>query len=226
MKTAENEAVQQYLTAVEREASALPAERRQELLADLAEHIDVTLAERRIHDGGQGHDGQGVGADGRDGADADAVRDVLRELGDPRTIAATALRETATALGETDAGQKTSSGPSPALAPARSSARLGIPAWIAVLLLAVATPLGLVLPGIVAGLVRIAGVVMLWVTPRWTTAQKVLATLATVAAITVPNVIMAIVDPVGDLPWTILHAFQVLIPLAVSGWLWVARDRD
>ncbi|CAB65588.1 MULTISPECIES: HAAS signaling domain-containing protein [Streptomyces] len=38
--------VRDYLAAVEREASALPADRRQELLADLAEHIDVTRAER------------------------------------------------------------------------------------------------------------------------------------------------------------------------------------
>ncbi|WP_425329705.1 HAAS signaling domain-containing protein [Streptomyces cacaoi] len=33
--------MEQYLAAVEREASALPPERRQELLADLAEHVDV-----------------------------------------------------------------------------------------------------------------------------------------------------------------------------------------
>lgn len=44
MKT--SDLVQDYLRAVEREASALPAERRQELLADLAEHIEVTRAER------------------------------------------------------------------------------------------------------------------------------------------------------------------------------------
>ncbi|MEK8144175.1 hypothetical protein NKH18_26955 [Streptomyces sp. M10(2022)] len=38
--------VRDYLSAVEREGSALPADRRQELLADLAEHIEVTRAER------------------------------------------------------------------------------------------------------------------------------------------------------------------------------------
>lgn len=63
--------VRDYLSAVEREASALPADRRQELLADLAEHIEVTCAER---------------------PDA-AIGEVLAELGDPRTIAATALAE-------------------------------------------------------------------------------------------------------------------------------------
>ena len=60
-----------YLSAVEREASALPADRRQELLADLAEHIEVTRAER-------------PGA---------AIGEILAELGDPRAIATTALAE-------------------------------------------------------------------------------------------------------------------------------------
>ncbi|MFI8209307.1 HAAS signaling domain-containing protein [Streptomyces werraensis] len=63
-----SQAVQSFLTAVEREASALPAERRQELLADLAEHIEVALFERP----------------GQEQA-------ILAELGDPRTIASTAL---------------------------------------------------------------------------------------------------------------------------------------
>lgn len=66
-----SELVRDYLAAVEREASALPAERRQELVADLAEHIEIALAERP------------------GGSD----REILRELGDPRTIAATALQE-------------------------------------------------------------------------------------------------------------------------------------
>lgn len=60
MKTS-TDPVRDYLSAVEREASALPADRRQELLADLAEHIEVTRAER---------------------PDA-AIGAVLAELGDP-----------------------------------------------------------------------------------------------------------------------------------------------
>lgn len=58
--------VRNYLSAVERESSALPADRRQELLADLAERIEVTRTER---------------------PDA-AIGGILTELGDPRTIAA------------------------------------------------------------------------------------------------------------------------------------------
>lgn len=63
--------VRDYLSAVEREASALPPDRRQELVADLAEHVEVTRAER-------------PGA---------TLGEILAELGDPRTIAATALAE-------------------------------------------------------------------------------------------------------------------------------------
>lgn len=63
--------VRDYLSAVEREASTLPADRHQELLADLAEHIEVARAERPDT----------------------AIGEVLTELGDPRTIAATALAE-------------------------------------------------------------------------------------------------------------------------------------
>ncbi|MFI1186998.1 HAAS signaling domain-containing protein [Streptomyces californicus] len=63
--------IRDYLAVVEREASALPVERRQELLADLAEHIEVTRAEQP----------------------ATPVGDILAGLGDPRAIAATALAE-------------------------------------------------------------------------------------------------------------------------------------
>lgn len=72
MKTenAQSAVVRQYLAAVEREAAALPAERRQELVADLAEHIEIALAER-----------------------PGSSEDILRELGDPRVIVTTALQE-------------------------------------------------------------------------------------------------------------------------------------
>ncbi|MEE1746683.1 MULTISPECIES: HAAS signaling domain-containing protein [unclassified Streptomyces] len=83
------ELVREYLAAVEREASALPAERRQELVADLAEHIEVALTER-----------------------PESCRDILRELGDPRTMAATAFQESGFGPGQPPA-------PSPPPAPVR-----------------------------------------------------------------------------------------------------------
>ncbi|MYV65578.1 hypothetical protein GT043_06415, partial [Streptomyces sp. SID2131] len=39
--------VTDYLAAVEREASFLPAGRREELLADLREHLDVAVGDER-----------------------------------------------------------------------------------------------------------------------------------------------------------------------------------
>lgn len=76
--------VRDYLSAAGRESAALPADRRQELLADLAEHIEVTRAER---------------------PEAPIGR-ILAELGDPRTIAATALAE----AGNAAAGARTRTG--------------------------------------------------------------------------------------------------------------------
>ncbi|GGV19002.1 HAAS signaling domain-containing protein [Streptomyces spectabilis] len=66
--------VRAYLTEVERATTALPAARREELLADLREHIEVSLAE----------------ADTRDDA---TVRGILDQLGSPAAIAASALAE-------------------------------------------------------------------------------------------------------------------------------------
>ncbi|WUW23096.1 hypothetical protein OG521_20850 [Streptomyces sp. NBC_01463] len=77
MKTDET-LTREYLAAVERETSALPPAARQELIADLGEHIEVALAER-----------------------PGSVREILQEVGDPRAIAATALQE----LGGTPAAQ-------------------------------------------------------------------------------------------------------------------------
>ncbi|TWV42540.1 hypothetical protein FRZ03_19900 [Streptomyces misionensis] len=65
---AQSTAIESFLRSVEREAAVLPADRRGELLADLAEHIHVALAERP----------------GQEQA-------VLAELGDPRAIVGTAL---------------------------------------------------------------------------------------------------------------------------------------
>ncbi|MFB7462487.1 hypothetical protein ACFCZ1_03080 [Streptomyces sp. NPDC056224] len=66
--------VREYLATVEREAAVLPADRRNELLADLVEHIAVSAAEGSAHD-------------------AETIRALLQRLGDPRTIVATALLE-------------------------------------------------------------------------------------------------------------------------------------
>ncbi|MFD5082950.1 hypothetical protein ACFWOG_09950 [Kitasatospora sp. NPDC058406] len=67
-----------YLDEITRRTTALPAERRRELLADLREHVEVALAEH-------GH-GDGPVDDG-------AVRQVLDRLGRPQEVAGAALAE-------------------------------------------------------------------------------------------------------------------------------------
>ncbi|MFE9096504.1 HAAS signaling domain-containing protein [Streptomyces sp. NPDC007264] len=71
MKTVEHPLAVAYLEAVAREAAALAPERRNELLADLTEHIAVAFAEQPARDETE-------------------VKAVLDRLGDPRTIVATA----------------------------------------------------------------------------------------------------------------------------------------
>ncbi|MFF8844988.1 HAAS signaling domain-containing protein [Streptomyces sp. NPDC015127] len=72
MTITEHPLVKSYLAAVARETAGLSPERRNELLADLEEHIAVALAEEAA-------------------SGDDEIRTVLARLGDPRTIAATAL---------------------------------------------------------------------------------------------------------------------------------------
>lgn len=214
MKTARNETVEQYLAAVEREASALPPERRQELLADLAEHVDVALAERPE-------------------GDPAAVREVLRELGDPRTIATTALREAGphpAGAGHPTAGPAVPPPAGPGYAPggpARRGGRERISPWCAVVLLAVASPLSLVAPALLTGVVRIAGVVMLWLTPSWPVGRRWIATLVTVLVIAVPNTIALLTDVsgMGAAGIAALTVAQFVVPLAVSVWLWRTARR-
>ncbi|MEU8677894.1 hypothetical protein [Streptomyces sp. NPDC048560] len=144
--------VRDYLSAVEREASALPADRRQELLADLAEHIEVTRAER---------------------PDV-PIGEVLAELGDPRTIAATALAE----AGHGPAGASDQGG---AFAPAR---RGKVHPLVPLLLLTLPFLVAAVLPDVPAAqfcstLFRVIGAVLLCTSVHWTSAQKTTGVLLT-----------------------------------------------
>ncbi|MFI8927001.1 HAAS signaling domain-containing protein [Streptomyces sp. NPDC053474] len=75
MKAPDHALVLAYLTDVERATAALDPARRAELLADLREHIEISLAE--------------AAAPGDDAT----VREVLAQLGDPAAIAASALAE-------------------------------------------------------------------------------------------------------------------------------------
>ncbi|MFI1657736.1 HAAS signaling domain-containing protein [Streptomyces sp. NPDC020472] len=72
MTGTEHPLVTDYLATIEREASFLPAGRREELLADLREHLAVAVGEEQ---------------------DPEAVRAVLERLGSPSAIVAAARAE-------------------------------------------------------------------------------------------------------------------------------------
>ncbi|MER5882385.1 hypothetical protein ABT160_01005 [Streptomyces sp. NPDC001941] len=139
MNTVEHPLVTAYLAAVQAETAPLPPERRAELLADLREHIALS---------GPGDDAH--------------VRVVLEQLGDPRTVAASALAE------EPSAAPAAPAPVPPAQGAGRTVATL--------LLLAFGPPLGVGSP-LLGGLAVIAGLVLLWTSPLWTTGRKALATV-------------------------------------------------
>ncbi|MFF7877670.1 HAAS signaling domain-containing protein [Streptomyces californicus] len=183
--------VRDYLAAVEREASALPAGRRQELVADLAEHIEVTRAEQP----------------------ATPVGDILAGLGDPRTIAATALAE---------AGVQ---GAAPA--PAR---RGKVHPLVPLLMLTVPYLLVILFPDVYAlrvgsGIFRIVGGVLLCTSVHWRPRQKVIG----VTAIGLLPVIAAVlwnettIAPAGELPALVGNLISLTVIAVGSVWLWRSR---
>ncbi|MER5851466.1 hypothetical protein ABT126_31725 [Streptomyces sp. NPDC002012] len=196
MKTA-TDLVRDYLSAVEREASALPADRRRELLADLAEHIEVTRAER---------------------PDA-AIGEVLAELGDPRTIAATALSE----AGNGAAGAPARGGVG---APAR---RGKVHPLVPLLMLTLSMPFIMVfpdLPGPLFGvLFRVIGAVLLCTSVHWTAAQK---TTGVLLAAVLPSVIIATWNlssggPEAGTPALLANLAMLALMAGTAAWLWRVR---
>ncbi|MFJ9681051.1 HAAS signaling domain-containing protein [Streptomyces sp. NPDC101194] len=187
--------VRDYLSAVEREGSALPANRRQELLADLAEHIEVTRAER---------------------PDV-AIGEILAELGDPRTIAATALAEE----GNGDAG---ASARSSADAPAR---RGKVHPLVPLLMLTLSLPFVMIfpdLPGPLFGvLFRVTGAVLLCTSVHWTAVQKTTGVLLTAilpsAVITTWN----LSDAPGGTPALLANLVTLALLAGTAAWLWRVR---
>ncbi|MEV8314711.1 hypothetical protein AB0Q95_11115 [Streptomyces sp. NPDC059900] len=196
MKTAADP-IRAYLSAVEREASALTPDRRQELLADLAEHIEVTRAER---------------------PDA-AIGEILAELGDPRTIAATALAEagygTAGTAPRSDADAPARRGKVHPLAP--------------LLMLVLVLPFVMVFPenpGPVIGAVfRITGAVLLCTSVHWVAVQKTTGVLLTVV---LPIVVILAWNksssaPTGDTAALLANLAMLALLVGTATWLWRVR---
>ena len=197
MKTSANR-VRDYLSAVEREASALPADRRQELLADLTEHIEVTRAERPDT----------------------ALDEVLAELGDPRTIAATALAE----AGNGVAGAPVGSGLG---APAR---RGKVHPLAPLLMLTLPFLFAAVLPDVPGAQVcstvfRVVGAVLLCTSAHWTSAQK---TAGVLLAAVLPTVAIGIwmwstAAPAGDAAALLANLATLALLAGTAAWLWRVR---
>jgi len=186
-----------YLSTVEREASALPADRRQELLADLAEHIEVTRAER---------------------PDA-AIGEILAELGDPRTIAATALAET-------DNGTAGTPARSGAGAPAR---RGKVHPLIPLLLLTLSLPFIMVFPGepgpLFGLLFRVTGAILLCTSVHWAAVQK---TTGVLLAAVLPSAVIATANlsgggPAAGTPALLANLATLALMAGTAAWLWRVR---
>ncbi|NEC85285.1 hypothetical protein [Streptomyces sp. SID12501] len=189
--------VRDYLSAVEREASALPADRRQELLGDLAEHIEVTRAEH---------------------PDA-AIGEVLAKLGDPRTIAATALAE----AGDGTVGTAARSG---AGAPAR---RGKVHPLIPLLMVTLSMPFMMVFPDhpgqLLGVLFRITGAVLLCTSVHWTAVQK---TTGVLLAAVLPSVIIGTWNlssggPEAGTPALLSNLAMLALMAGTAAWLWRVR---
>ncbi|WP_274912114.1 HAAS signaling domain-containing protein [Streptomyces sp. WZ-12] len=189
--------VRDYLSAVEREACALPADRRQELLADLAEHIEVTRAERPHA----------------------TISKVLAELGDPRTIAATALTEAGN--GTAAASTSRSDG-----APAR---RGKVHPLVPLLMLPLTMAFVMVFPAqpgpLICFLFRITGVIFLCTSAHWTAVQK---TTGVLLAAVVPTAIIATANlsgggPTAGTPAFLTNLAVLALMAGTAAWLWRAR---
>ncbi|MEU8518699.1 hypothetical protein [Streptomyces sp. NBC_01216] len=182
-----------YLSAVEREGSALPADRRQELLADLAEHIEVTRAER---------------------PDA-PIGEILAELGDPRTIAATALAEAG--AGAVGVSARNGAG----------SRRGKVHPLVPLLMLTLSLPFMVLfpdLPGPLFGvLFRVTGAVLLCTSVHWTAVQKTSGVLLTAVLPTVVIATWNLSGVPGGTPSLVANLVTIALLAGVSAWLWRVR---
>ncbi|MFE7130169.1 hypothetical protein ACFVIM_04855 [Streptomyces sp. NPDC057638] len=183
--------VRDYLSAVERETSALPADRRQELLADLAEHIEVTRAER-------------PGA---------AVGTVLTELGDPRTIAATALAEAGAPQGDTGASAR------------RGKVHPLVPLLMTTLSAAVIMLVPVLPVSLPAVVLRLTGAVLLCTSVHWSAVQKTVGVLLTLVLPTGVFITWNLVSghAAEQIPALLGNLGALTLITGTAVWLWRVR---
>lgn len=161
MSTDDDQLVEDYLWELHIAAQGLPADRRDELIEEITAHI----AEARQSDGSPM-----------------AVRNILDRLGDPADIVRAAAD---TPPGSPAWSSAPGSGAGhPAGQPAAQPGRAGALELAAVLFLLLG---GIVIP--VLG--WFIGVVLLWMSPRWTTRDKLLGTLVWPGGLLAPALLAA-----------------------------------
>jgi uncharacterized membrane protein len=188
--------VRDYLSAVEREGSALPADRRQEILADLAEHIEVTRAERPE---------AGIG-------------EILAALGDPRTIAATALAE----AGNEATGASTPSGAG------GPTGRGKVHPLVPLLMLTLSLVFIMIFPDqpgpLVGFLFRVTGAVLLCTSVHWTAVQKTTGVLLTAV---LPSAVIGVWNlsdsSMSDTAALLANLVTLALLAGTAAWLWRVR---
>ena len=139
-----------YLARLAAAAAGLPDWRRDELVAEIRGHLSDALA---------------TAADGDDAAMLAAVD----RLGDPAEIVAAESGEVR------DGGSEPPAGAPPQPAPVASTSGLGA-GWGAVELVAV---IGLAIGLLTGGIGLLVGLICTWISDRWTTREKVVATVIT-----------------------------------------------
>ncbi|MFI9825652.1 DUF1700 domain-containing protein [Streptomyces sp. NPDC052013] len=147
-----NAIAEKYLAELERAAADLPANRRAELLADVRSHIDVARAEARSTSTGETDD------------DAE-VRTILSQLGDPQEIIAAALSDLPVVPADSGTPQ------------AGSAKREAF----ALVLLITGGFLFWLVP-VVSWIVWVIGLVLLYVSRRWTFGDKLIGAVGVALA--------------------------------------------
>ncbi|WP_344660024.1 HAAS signaling domain-containing protein [Catenulispora subtropica] len=197
MSTETEDLTAAYLAELEREAARLPWNARAELLEDVRSHIEVALAEMREDASG------GPEAAIADGDEISHVRAMLAALGEPREIVAAALADEAPPTPSSGPAWLTPPSPEPAwptppllistpmadAAPeATQPSPLGLQEIFAIVLL--------VAGGFLFGVGWLAGLLLLWNSPRWSVRDKLVGTFVLPGGYA--GLLMIIARPVND----------------------------
>lgn len=149
-------AIAGYLARLEAAAAHLPDWRREELVAEIRSHVNEALV---------------CAADDDDAA----VYAAVDRLGDPADIVAAEGGSPAPAYGAPGAPPPSGGGPGYGWQPAPAAPARGLGAgWGPVELIAV---IGLAIGVLTGGLGLLIGVICTWISDRWTTREKIVATV-------------------------------------------------